>query len=162
MEEVQYYTHEFIDSTIIPALDGGVIKSDDCVDEATHAEVKEAVAALREHEGVSRRPEKCEVDIVDPHLFPFAWEKTRLLRNGRVRPRDCATRCGEGDTVRKPAEEDCREPDHGRYRNDMAYSRRFQWLPFEVAFEGGGTGPSRYPPASDSQMWYCLILLLVG
>ena len=79
---------------------------------------------------------------MDPHLFPFSWEKTRLLRDGRVRLEDCVARCGEGDIAKTPPEEDCNEPDYVKYRNDMAFSRRFQWLPFDVNFDGQGT--SRY------------------
>lgn len=139
-------------STIIPALDGGVIKSDTCVDEATHTGLKDAAAALRKHQGGSKRSHEHEVDIVDPHLFPFAWEKTRLLRNGWVRPRDCIARCGEGDVAKMPPEEDCKEPDHGRFRNQMAYSRRFQTLPFDVAFDNKGSGAPRYPDPPDDHM----------
>ena len=32
VEEVKYYVHDFISTRIIPALDGGVIKLDDCLD----------------------------------------------------------------------------------------------------------------------------------
>ena len=154
MEEVQYYTHEYVDSTIIPALDGGVIKSDSSVDEVTHAGLMEAAAALRQREGFSKSSQVGEVDIVDPFLFPFAWETTYLLQNGWVPPSDCIVRCGDGAVAKMPPEEDCKEPDHGRYRNDMTYSRRFQWLPFDVKFDHSGSGASRYPITSVSHMWH--------
>ena len=122
-----------------PVLDGGVIKSDTCVDAATKMGFKEATAVLRTH----GRGYECEVNVVDPCLFPLAWEKTRLLRKGSIPPIDCVARCGEGEAAKMPPEDDCEEPDHGRYRNDMAYSRRFQWLPFDVVFDHGGLSRSR-------------------
>ena len=79
--------------------------------------------------------QEAEVSIVDPHFFPLAWERTRTLRKGSVSRADCIVRCGDGDIVQKPPDDDCKEPDHGRYRNDTAYSNRFQWLPFDVLFE---------------------------
>jgi len=139
VEEVKHYTHNSVVSVLIPSLDGGVIKSDVCVDTTTNLALKKAAHVLRrsieEHEDI--------LDLVDPFLFPFAWEKTRLLRKGSIQSIDCVTRCGEGKLAKMPPEEDCKEPDHGRYRNDMAYSRRFQWLPFDVVFDDDGLGRSR-------------------
>ena len=138
MKEVQNYTHDYINTAVIPALDGGVIKSDSCVDTATNLGLQEAAAVLRK----CGRCHECEVNIVDPYLFPSAWEKTPFLRKGSIRPIDCVARCGDGEVAKMPPEDDCKEPDHGRYRNDMAYSRRFQWLPFDVVFGNGGLGRS--------------------
>ncbi len=52
---------------------------------------------------------------------------------------DCIPRCGEGQLAKMPPEDECKEPDHGRCHNDMAFSRRFQWLPFDVVFDDDGT-----------------------
>ncbi|KAL8953680.1 MAG: hypothetical protein Q9222_000464 [Ikaeria aurantiellina] len=140
LEEVKYYTHMDNGTEIIPALDGGVVKSDSCVDAATRSEIREAADAIRR----SASFHAAQTDIVDPYLFPLVWERTRLLRNGSILPRDCVARCGEGQPADMPPEDDCKEPDHGRYRNDVAYSRRFQWLPFDIGFVDGGANRSNY------------------
>ncbi|KAL8715363.1 MAG: hypothetical protein Q9220_000696 [cf. Caloplaca sp. 1 TL-2023] len=139
VEEVKYYTHSDNGTAITPALDGGVVKSDSCVGAATRTELQEAAAAIRR----SHSSHTAQTDLVDPCLFPLAWERTRLLRGSSISPRDCIARCGEGHPAAMPPEDDCKEPDHGRYRSDVAYSRRFQWLPFDVGFVDDGRGRSR-------------------
>lgn len=140
MEEVKHHTRGSVGSALIPSLDGGVIKSDVCINTTTNLALKKAANVLRRSiEGHER-----VVDLVDPFFFPFAWEKTRLLRKGSIRSIDCIARCGEGELVKMPPEDDCNEPDYGRYRNDMAYSRRFQVLPFDVTFDNDGLSRSRY------------------
>lgn len=132
-QEAKYYAHDFYKTAIIPALDGGVLKSYIGFDEEIRLDLKAAANALRVSTGI----QEVEVSIVDPHLFPFAWDKTRVLRKCRVTRTNCIYKSGEGEIVKEPPKEDCPEPDHGRYRNDMAYSNRFQWLPFDVEFEDG-------------------------
>lgn len=139
VEEVKHYTRDSVASSLIPSLNGGVIKSDVCVDTTTNLTLKQAAHVLRR----TIKDHRDMLDLVDPFLFPFAWERTRLLRKGSIRSIDCIPRCGEGQLAKMPPEDDCKEPDHGRYRNDMAYSRRFQWLPFDVVFDNNGVGQSR-------------------
>lgn len=105
--------------------------------------LQKATATLREQGRKGKTSQEIEEDIVDPYLFPFAWDKTRLLRREAIQRTDCIARCGEGDVVQKPPEQGCKEPDHGRFRNDVAYSRRFQWLPFDLAFDSRASGSSR-------------------
>lgn len=83
------------------------------------------------------------VDVVDPYLFPFTWAQTRTLRDGGVNLSDCISRCGEGDTVRMPSQEECVQRDPAKYPSNMAWSRQFQYLPFEVKFDDEGEGGSR-------------------
>lgn len=92
MEAVQYYTHELNNSTIVPALDGGDIKSDDCMDEAMHIGLKEATAALRGREGGSKRSQEYEVDIMNLHLFALLGRKLTFYGTARC---DLKIRCGE-------------------------------------------------------------------
>lgn len=148
MEEVKLYTRDSVGSALIPLLDGGVIKSDVRVDTTTNLALKKAAHVLRR----SIEDDEEILDLVDPFVFPFAWEKTRLLRKGSIRAIDCITTCGEGEPAKMPPEDDCKEPDHGRYRNDMAYSRRFQWLPFDVVFDNDGLGRSRYVGRDDEHV----------
>ena len=142
MDEVASYVHSFIRTRMIPAIDGGVIKSDDCIPTTTRLALLNAIAAIRFQNPSNNRD--CQVqDIVDPYLFAFAWERTRTLRQGSVLRTDCISRCGEGEIVKMPPDEDCRQEEFSMYRNDMAWSRRFQWLPFDVCFEDDGIGRSR-------------------
>ena len=43
-----------------------------------------------------------------------------------------------------PSEDECVQDDPAKYPNDMAWSRRFQWLPFDVSFDQRDGGASRY------------------
>ena len=127
---------------MVPVIDGGVIKSDGCIPNSTKLSLLNAIAAIqRQNPSHSRDPQVR--DIIDPYLFAFAWEKTRTLRQGSVLRTDSISRCGEGYIAKAPAEEDCRQEDFSKYRNDTAWSRRFQWLPFDVQFENNGEGRSR-------------------
>lgn len=83
------------------------------------------------------------VHVVDPYLFPFAWERTRTLRQDELILSDCISRCGEGETAKMPSQEDCEQKDPAKYPNDMAWSCRFQFLPFDVKFDRRGEGGSQ-------------------
>lgn len=83
------------------------------------------------------------VDVVDPYLFPFAWARTRTLGRGDLTLSECISRSGEGETVKMPSKEDCVQKDPAKYPSDMAWSRRFQYLPFDVKFDDRGEGGSR-------------------
>lgn len=142
-EEVKYYVSDFAASRIIPAIDGGITKSDDCVDPLLQKELRKAASALRGKKAGAESPTSQVKDVVDPSLFPFAFEKTKVLRYGPTALSDCILRCGEGEAVKMPPEGDGRQSDPIKYPNDMAWSRRFQWLPFDVQFKDGGQGASR-------------------
>lgn len=136
--------HDFNRSKIIPAIDGGVLKSDTCVPSSTRIALTEAIALLRTPGTCHDISEDAvDQDLVDPFSFPFAWDRTRTLRNAFVSRMDFIARCGEGETVKKPPEDDCRQDEFAKYRNDMAWSRRYQWLPFDVSFGDDGGGPFR-------------------
>lgn len=143
-EEVKYYVSDFAASRIIRAIDGGITKSDDCVDPLLQKELRKAASALRGKKAGAESPTSQVKDVVDPSLFPFAFEKTKVLRYGPTALSDCILRCGEGEAVKMPPEGDGRQSDPIKYPNDMAWSRRFQWLPFDVQFKDGGQGASRY------------------
>ena len=142
VNEVAYYVRNFIRTRIIPAIDGGVIKSDDCIPISTRLALLTAIAAIQASTP-SHSQDRQVRDIVDPYLFAFAWERTRTMRQGSVSRTSCISQCGEGEVVKMPPEEDCRQEEFAKYRNDIAWSRRFQWLPFDVSFEDDGLGRSR-------------------
>lgn len=82
-------------------------------------------------------------DVVDPHQFPFAWERTHTLRRGFLTLSDCISRIGEGKLAKQPSEDDCKQTDPAKYPNDQAYSQRFQYLPFDVNFANRGDRGAR-------------------
>ena len=127
---------------MVPVIDGGVIKSDDCIPNFTKLALLNAIAAIQSQSPSHGHGPQVR-DIIYPYLFAFAWEKTRTLRQGSVLRTDSISRCGEGEIVKAPAEEDCRQEEFSKYCNDAAWSRRFQWLPFGVQFEKNGEGRSR-------------------
>ncbi|KAL8662433.1 MAG: hypothetical protein Q9202_004754 [Teloschistes flavicans] len=140
IDEVAYYVQDWIRTRIIPAIDGGILKSDECVYPSTKTGLQCAIASLRSQCYSQESPVH---DLVDPFLFPYTWEKTQTLRRGSVSRTECISRCGDGDVVRMPPEADCRQDEFSKYRNDIAYSRRYQWLPFDVTFQDDGRGRSR-------------------
>ncbi len=150
-EEVKYYVQDFMISRIIPAINGGIIKSDDCVDLSLKGGVQRAAAALRK-EAVRPRGSNNQVeDILDPYLYPFVFGRTKTLNglwSSDISRNDCISRCGEGEPARTPPERDCIEEDPAKYPNDMAWSRRYQWLPFDVVFGNNGKVNSRYTISS--------------
>ena len=56
---------------------------------------------------------------------------------------DCIQRSGEGQLARQPNETECPEKEPPKYPNDQAWSRRFQFLPFDVKFDEEGEGCSK-------------------
>ncbi|KAL6716551.1 hypothetical protein ACLMJK_006118 [Lecanora helva] len=144
IDEVRYYVADFNHTRIIPAIDGGVIKSDDCIGASLISDLTKIVSALRRSPTRRASSQGHIVDLVDPHLFPLAFGKTRTLRGPPyISPKECISRAGEGEVVRMPREEETKQEERGKYPNDMAWSRRFQWLPFEVIWEDRGHGAAR-------------------
>ena len=145
IEEVRNYVHSFTQSRIIPTLDGGVIKSDDCVDSAIKFDLQNSAAAFRR---AAPRPtiqsSNNVTDIVDPNLFPFIFERTKTRRGGYIEPEKCVSSCGRGEPVKKPSDEECVEKERAYYPNDKAWSNQFQWLPFDVTFANRGFGVARF------------------
>lgn len=88
-------------------------------------------------------PTKVISDVVDPFLFAFSWENTRTLHFDELTLSNCIERSGEGEVSRPPKEDECPETDRPKYPNDQAWSRRFQFLPFDVKFDNKGEGGSR-------------------
>lgn len=147
VEEVKDYVHDFIPSRVIPSLDGGVIKSDDCVDQLLRLDVQRAAASLRRAAAKDTRSSGDPVtDIVDPHLFPFAFEKTRVLRGGYIAPQECISSTGQGEPVRRPSDDECVETERAKYPNKQAYSNHSQCLPFDISFDNRGYGNPRFVP----------------
>ena len=144
VEEVKYYVGDFLQSNIIPAIDGGVVKSDSQISNVLRYEFQKVIARFPRRS----RKENESYDgqssfIIDPFLFAFSWEKTRTLHYEVLNLSDCVRRSGEGKLANQPNEEECMEKERPRYPNEQAWSRRFQFLPFDVKFDNKGEGGSR-------------------
>ena len=101
------------------------------------------IASIRRHTNALPNSDDVIVDVVDPYHFPFVWARTRTLRQGELALSDCISRCGEGEEVKMPSPGECVQHDPAKYPNDMSWSRRFQFLPFDVKFDNKGEGGSR-------------------
>ena len=164
VEEVKYYVPAFCKTGIVPTIDGGVMKSDARVTGIPLHGVQNAAAALRRDYSKSTKSENNMVsNVVDPYLFAFSWEKARFIMFGHpMTLSDCLERCGDGELLLQPREEDCMEKASYRYPNDMAWSRRFQWLPFDVEFGGQGEGGCRYPYFCKEEVYSLTVDFLVS
>ena len=101
-------------------------------------------SALRSDPLNARSSQEPVVDLVDPCLFPYAFGKTKTLRNpSYIPPKDCISRAGDGEAVKVPPEGDTKQEERGKYPNNMAWSRRFQWLPFDITWSNRGDGSPR-------------------
>ncbi len=143
MEEVKFYVCDFLQTKIIPAIDGGVVKSDTKIPETLRYEFEKLIAGFPRRLRSESRLCDGPSHVVDPCLFAFSWEKTRTLQYEALTLSDCIQRSGEGKLARQPTEEECQEKERPRYPNEQAWSRRFQFLPFEVRFDNKGEGGSR-------------------
>ena len=143
VEEVKYNVSGFLDSKAVPAIDGGVFKSDVAVPKSLSAEFRNTAASLQRATRHTNPVNKVS-HIVDPYSYPFSWEHTRTLHfEEPLGLSDCISRTCEGQLARQPAESDCPDDARSRYKNDMAFSRRFQYLPFEITFGDRGEGGAK-------------------
>lgn len=140
---MKYYVGDFSRLGVVPAIDGGVIKSDHRIPLILNNELQKTITSLRRHARALPNTGDVAVDVVDPYYFPFVWGRTRTLRGGELTLSNCISRCGEGEEVKMPSPEECIQKDPAKYPSDMAWSCRFQFLPFDVQFDHKGEGGSR-------------------
>jgi hypothetical protein len=142
IDELRYKSKLFKETGIITVYDAGVVKSDTAIPSHVKDALRAAVSPL-ENIPDSRRDwhpgsNETVLDLVHPSLFPVVYGQTRILNAGTVGLDDCVKRCGEGETLRvPPAKEAIIEP-ISAWDNPLStpYSRKFQWLPCEVEFDG--------------------------
>jgi len=121
VNEIRYYVQDFPDSLIIPAVDDDVIKSYGSVNSLLDADLQRAVASLKEDCFLNRTSSTEQtVDLVNSYLFPFTWEKTKVLPSRPVHRTDCISRCGDGLFVVTPSSNKCAQDYFAKYRNDIA------------------------------------------
>jgi hypothetical protein len=138
IDEIRY--KEFKETGVISAYDGDIVKSDVVIPSSLRHALMASVAPLEDlpeefrdwHPG----SDGTVLDLVHPSLFPVAYGRTRVLRNTLVGLGDCVDKCGEDETLGVPrGKELMHYPRLGSPWSDP-YSRKFQWLPCEVGFEG--------------------------
>ena len=133
VREVQHYaTHlqEYpLESSFVPAVERGISKSDSFVSEEVDRDICQVVSRSVNH---SSSFIDVLTNAIDPSHFPFAFGRTRVLKDGDVGREDCIELCGKGEVVAQPPDGDAALRGKGCYANDKAWSTRYQWLPFDV------------------------------
>jgi hypothetical protein len=144
IDELRYKSSDFRKTGIISAYDGDVVKSDTTISLSLKDALRSAAAYLEKVPDVHRdwHPGSNEkvLDLVHPSLFPVVYGRTRILHDSVVGLDDCVKRCGEGQTLRVPPKADAHMiftgTDQGYWKAMKdPYSRKFQWLPCDVAFD---------------------------
>jgi len=147
IDELRYKSKIFQQSGIITAYDVGIVKSDTAIPSHLRKALCTAVEPLENvpdvHKDWHPGSNEMVLDLVHPSLFPVVYGRTRVLEDSVVGLDDCVKRCGDGRTlsVPQPREEQLLDLKLYQHRLRHPYSRKFQWLPCNVEFEGG---QSRY------------------
>ncbi|KAF2488955.1 hypothetical protein BU16DRAFT_520007 [Lophium mytilinum] len=150
MAELRNKAKAYDESGILPVLDGdvAVVKSDSIIPEGLKNELQSAIKPLENvpdrlkdwHPGSNEQV----LDLVHPSLFPLLYGRSRVLPEGTVGLQDCVENCGKGEVIPEPAENDVKVLHLNaslRTRSlgeDKFWSRKFQWLPCEVALGENG------------------------
>ncbi len=146
VEEVKSYVQDHYEKGIVPALDGGVVKCDVPVASTILHGIQKASAILRkDYFKPSNSDDSIISNIVDPYLYAFSWEKSIFLKFGTpMTLTSCLESWDNAALLHQPKADECEEKRRYRYPNDMSWSRRFQWAPFDVEFDGHGDGGCKY------------------
>lgn len=138
---MQYKAKLFQERNFVEATDG-IFKSDTIVSEELRLSLLKAVTPLEQvpdnykdwHPGSDEQV----LDLVHPSLFPLVYGQSRILRDSVINTEDCISRCGDGETIPVPPDDEAK--DHQRpkifYSQSLdseheLRSKRFQWLPSE-------------------------------
>ena len=78
------------------------------------------------------------LDLVHPSLYPLVYGQTRVLRDSVIGIEDSIRRCGDGETIPVPSDDEVKSrerPESFEMRlvgdGHKTRSKRFQWLPSE-------------------------------
>lgn len=79
------------------------------------------------------------LDLVHPSLFPLVYGQSRIIPDSTVGIQDSIRRCGDGEVIPVPSNEELKDPQRMETRYSFpteddepkAWSRKFQWLPSE-------------------------------
>lgn len=139
--ELRHKSRLFQETGAVTAYDGDVVKSDCAISSALKDALRIAVVPL-EDVPIHRRDwhpgsNETVLDLVHPSLFPVVYGRTRILTESVVGLDDCIKRCGEGEILVVPPKVRAQSV-VTRPGGDITdpFSRKFQWLPCEVKFNG--------------------------
>ncbi|KAL8715219.1 MAG: hypothetical protein Q9220_001177 [cf. Caloplaca sp. 1 TL-2023] len=138
IREVQWYTRDFKESGIVPALDGGIIKADELIPSSILNGVRDAAEDLEEvmrHSSISSIEPSQYLSIVDPYMFAISSGRTRCVRPGLeqgVSGEDLRYQDGTGWFYSPPPDNDIYRPWLTRFSNGP---QKHHWLPFETSFD---------------------------
>jgi hypothetical protein len=148
IDELRHKSANFQATGIVTAYDwdAQVVKSDSIIPSSLKNELR-ASAALLENVPEARKDwhpgsNGMVLDLVHPSLFPVIYGRTRILKNSVVGLDDCVKRSGEGLTLGVPTPAEAQmfvELDPyvtPEVIMDNPYSRKFQWLPCNIEFDG--------------------------
>ncbi|KAL3472540.1 hypothetical protein BJX99DRAFT_214159 [Aspergillus californicus] len=139
LKELQWKAERYEQTGIVTAYDPGVVKSDLAIPPALQHQLRDAVRPLEEVPEEAKdyhpRSEKRVVDLVHPSLFPLVYGRSKILPDSLISVDDCFLRVGQGQVTELQPE--TQGPYH-REGDSNPYSRRFQWLPCNVAFNANG------------------------
>jgi hypothetical protein len=126
---------------------GDVVKSDTAISTELKTTLQDAVKAFQDevpmrlkdwHPGSNEKV----WDLVHPSLYPLIYGRTRVLADGETTTlEDCIERCGQGEIVEAPPEEQTVEARGSggssytwqfHFHTKKPFSAKFQWLPCEV------------------------------
>ncbi|KXN80705.1 hypothetical protein AN958_08286 [Leucoagaricus sp. SymC.cos] len=139
VEELRYKAEKYKKSSFVHIYPGDVVKSDSAIPADLLTSLKSAVSPL---ESVPKKEQDWHpgsneqvLDLVHPSLFPLVYGLSRILPNSTTNLNDCVSRCGEGEVLPIPLEEEAKHPPF-QGQKGYAYSRKFQWLPCDVDISG--------------------------
>ncbi|KAI9933694.1 hypothetical protein ASPWEDRAFT_167964 [Aspergillus wentii DTO 134E9] len=132
---------------LVRVFDHGIVTSEEAIPSELQRDLKDAVRPLEDvpetekdyHPGSDNKV----VDLVHPSLFPVIYGKSRILTDRTTDRDSCLASIAQGETLAVPPEDQTNIPEYGQHQFDFEredyqakrpYSRKFQWLPCDVAF----------------------------
>ena len=139
IKELQWKAQDFLKTGFTFALDPGVFKSH-AIPTSTAKALKELSRSLKPAGGKFCPEKKSKIfNPVDPSICPVIYGRTRILPDETIGVENCLDK-GQGVTIPVPSEEQTLDPAFSKYwpelwKKGKPYSRRFQWLPCDVAVD---------------------------
>jgi hypothetical protein len=137
VDELRHKSKLFKETGAVTVYDADVVKSDNAIPPSLKEALRVAIAPLENvptfHRDWHPGSNETVLDLVHPSLFPVIYGKTKILSDSFVGLDDCIKRCGEGEVLVVPPKEQAQS-----IATDITdpFSRKFQWLPCEVKFNG--------------------------
>lgn len=155
IDELRWKAEQFKKMRCVLVYNGNVVKSDNVISPELKASLIAGVKVLEDvpekkkdwHPGSNKQV----LDLVHPSLFPLIYGRSRVLTDRVIGIDDAIDNIGKDEVIKN--QDDFVEDDshlhswqRGGHR-ESPYSKRFQWLPCDVAVEDG---EARYPDLFQS------------